>query len=195
MYRYINQQQPHQPQGIPGSGDRNNKKEDGEGDKADGIDARFVELQLSCLLNLSACSLACKHHGDAYSFAEEVLKVDKDHPKALFRRGCAALAMGDPEQAVKDLSRAHELQKQDSLVARKLVEAKKAAQAEKARNRRALAALFQDDNQNESAQGGGGGGGGVSSSQMYVHRHETSCGAIYSVGEQRAAHVITKKYN
>lgn len=100
------------------------------------------ELHLSCLLNLSACRLSEGKASLALEAAEAALELRPEHPKALFRRGCAHLQAGDPRAAVQDLLAAQKALGGDKAVGRKLAEAKRAADSQRARERRAFSAFL-----------------------------------------------------
>jgi len=78
--------------------------------------ASFVALHL----NLSFCAAKAGQNAEARRHASAVLGADPDNPKAFFRRGSAAFAHGDYEEASKDLKRAAELQPEDRRVREEL---------------------------------------------------------------------------
>jgi AH receptor-interacting protein len=86
-------------------------------------------LYIPLLLNLSACKLKLGDFPAAIDHTTSVLDVDPNNVKALFRRGQAHMQRGrDLELAVEDLSRAHQLAAEDTLIASQLSAALSAQQ-------------------------------------------------------------------
>ncbi|XP_076346866.1 uncharacterized protein LOC143245013 [Tachypleus tridentatus] len=83
-------------------------------------DKDFKNLKLSCYLNMAACQLKCKKFELVVKNCTEVLKIDSQCVKALYRRGSALLQLQDFDQAKKDLEKAHELNPIDTAIVRQL---------------------------------------------------------------------------
>lgn len=119
-----------------------------------GLGKELRELAGVSLLNMAACSLAKGEPEVALGHLDMVLThYQSDHPKALYRKGLALLALKRSEEAVAALATAAEAEPGDVGVKRKLLEAKRVWAAEKKRQARAYSAFF------ASSDGGGGGGG------------------------------------
>lgn len=101
---------------------------------------------------MAASKLATGRPDEALKHLDMVLgHYDSDHPKALYRKGLALLALKRPEEAVEALAKAAKVEPGDALVQRKLAEAKRAWAVEKKRQTRVYSAFF--------ASSGAGGGG------------------------------------
>ncbi len=59
-------------------------------------------------LNMAACQLRTKDFNTAIYNCTQVLTLQPDNAKALFRRGTARHALGQTEEALKDLTKAAE---------------------------------------------------------------------------------------
>ena len=67
------------------------------------------ELKLQCLSNLTLCHLKLNHYSYALQTASKALDIDTSNPKALYRRGVANMELDNLHEAIKDLTRAKEL--------------------------------------------------------------------------------------
>jgi len=112
---------------------------------AKGIDAN-QELGPSLILNQVLCLLQLGRNEAAWGLADVVVRLREGEPeaaKALYRRGCAALALLDFRSAVVDLKAAADLQPTDTAVRRKLAEATKLKKTQKNTERRTYSAMFE----------------------------------------------------
>jgi tetratricopeptide (TPR) repeat protein len=90
-----------------------------------------ADVIISTEANLALAHLKLERYDQARRSANVAVALKPDHAKALFRRGCAALALRDGDAARSDFQRVLALQPDDAAVVAKLAECDTLAQRER----------------------------------------------------------------
>lgn len=85
------------------------------------IQERKQQAVVLCMNNKAACHLKLQNNTQVVQICSEVLHLEPDNIKALYRRGTASMNLGDLEQAEKDLTTALQLCPEDAVI-KKLLE-------------------------------------------------------------------------
>lgn len=115
-------------------------------------------VQLQCYTNLSACYLKTRNMDKVFDNANEALKIDPNHVKALFRRARVHAERNDDDLALSDLEKSVALPGGDNAEARALMAAvKKRITKQEQKAKQLFSGFFQrvdlsDENQGQSAK-------------------------------------------
>jgi len=82
------------------------------------------QLRISCLLNITQCDLRLEDFLEASRHASEVIDIDPDNCKAIYRRGIAHMSTGDLDEAKADLLAASKLDPHNAEIRLRLKECK-----------------------------------------------------------------------
>jgi tetratricopeptide (TPR) repeat protein len=90
--------------------------------------AAVEKVRIPLWLNVAACLIREKRPKEAIEYCDKVLKEERSHVKALFRRGRAREEIGDYELALTDFQKAHEFAKDDMEITRAITSVRKRVQ-------------------------------------------------------------------
>ncbi|KAL0487472.1 FK506-binding protein [Acrasis kona] len=113
-------------------------------DLADRLESEQEKKEYKLLghLNLAAVYNNQKNYTEAIKSCDEVLKIDQNNVKALFRRGQASNEGKDYEAAKKDLTRALEIEPNNAAVQKLLTTVKKNATEERNKEKKLYSNMF-----------------------------------------------------
>lgn len=100
------------------------------------------EMKVALFLNLAACQLKLRQNSHVFENCSRVLELRRDSVKALYRRGVAAMDMGDLARAEGDLKEARRIEPGNMAVQRKQRELVKQRQLENSKLCDALRPMF-----------------------------------------------------
>ncbi|CCW68967.1 unnamed protein product [Phytomonas sp. Hart1] len=100
------------------------------------------EKLVACHNNMAMCFIKLGDFGAARRTATEALEIDQNNSKAFFRRGIAALSLGDAEGAAEDLTKSQSLEPENREITAKLNQAKEVIKARKAKLAAGLKKMF-----------------------------------------------------
>jgi len=78
------------------------------------------DLKIPCHLNLAICCMKLKRWQQAVDNCTRVLEIEKDNPKALFRRGTSYAELKMYDEAKSDLNAATKLNPKDPAIRKEL---------------------------------------------------------------------------
>lgn len=99
-------------------------------------------LSLSCYLNRAACRLKLGDYSGAAADCNEVLDLDPNNIKALYRRGQSNTNMKDFEQAMVDLQVAEKLAPNDKSIKTEVAKLKKLMEEKRQKDKQIYSKLF-----------------------------------------------------
>lgn len=99
-------------------------------------------LYVSCWSNAAMCYIKLKQYGEAIHASDQVLKVETNNLKALYRRGLARLNRGYLKDAKVDLMAAYQLDNKNKDIRSAIVKLKKAFEDNKKREKSAFGGCF-----------------------------------------------------
>jgi len=100
-------------------------------------------LKIPCYLNIAACKLKIGDYLDVIKNCDDVIKVQPDNVKALFRKGQALNILDVWDEAKQLLSRALELDPQNTDVKKELALLKQKRQQQDQKDRKVFSGLFE----------------------------------------------------
>lgn len=100
-------------------------------------------LAVSCLLNHALCCTKLSIFNKSIQDCSEAIEMDESNAKAYFRRGQAYHLIKDLDMARKDLEKARQLEPEDKGIAKELAAVINKIKAERDKEKRAYAKLFQ----------------------------------------------------
>ncbi|CAG9313899.1 unnamed protein product [Blepharisma stoltei] len=102
------------------------------------------EIKIPCLLNLSACYLKLKSsYENVIIHCSDVLSIEPENSKALYRRGVANMELANYDEARKDLKEARNLEPNDNNIYEAQVELKKKISAYKEKTKKIAQKTFE----------------------------------------------------
>lgn len=111
-------------------------------DYKDELKTERSSLILSAHLNLALCYLKSEMLTDAKASCNEVLKIDANNEKALFRRGQANMALNLPEVAVDDFKKVLEIEPKNTAAAKQFSICKDVIKKQSAKEKTLYANMF-----------------------------------------------------
>jgi len=100
-------------------------------------------LLLAGHLNVSMCHLKLKNHLAAKNECDEVLQLDSNNVKALFRRGQALLSMNEPSLAIGDFEKVVSLESGNKAAAAQIVVCKQKMKEIRSKEKQMYANMFE----------------------------------------------------
>lgn len=127
--------------------DDDTESSDGEDEKSKdekpaGSEEKIKALSISCYLNRAACKGKLGDHSGAVADCKEVLDLDANNVKALYRRGQANTNMKDFEQAMSDLQAASKLAPNDKSIRNEIARLKKLMEEKRSKDKQVYSKLF-----------------------------------------------------
>jgi len=94
-----------------------------KGEEEDNDVKKFAELKKALLMNLALSFFKQSEYKKALSSLNDVLDIESSHMKALYIRGKVLMHLGETQEAIQSLSKAHELAKDNVEVKNELTKA------------------------------------------------------------------------
>lgn len=117
---------------------KNDEEKSDEDDKKD----KLEKLKVPCLLNSAACKLKLNESKGAAEDLTEVLRLDAQNTKALYRRAQAYIKMKDFEEASNDLQSALKVNPEDKAVKSEMANVKNLISQKKKKDKEIYSKLF-----------------------------------------------------
>jgi len=99
-------------------------------------------VKLPCYLNIAACKIKLGDYQDAIKNCDDVLKVQPDNVKALFRKGQAFNCIDNWEESTKALTRTLELEPQNVDAKKELAKIKQKRMEQDQKDKKIFGGLF-----------------------------------------------------
>jgi len=115
---------------------------DSSSDKEDNKDLEMKKMLISLLLNSAACNLKIKEAQSAYEDCVEVLALDNDNVKAMYRKAQASIELKDFDNAKNTLTKANTLDPENKAVVGELNKIKKMIADKKQQEKQMYAKMF-----------------------------------------------------
>lgn len=110
--------------------------------KQNEYDLAIRKVLVSLYLNSAACYLKLKDNQSALEDCAEVLELDKENVKALYRHAQANIGLKDYEEAKKSLLNAFKIAPEDKAVKNELIRVKKLVEEKKQKEKQFYAKMF-----------------------------------------------------